>query len=765
MDVVSLCALPASGFEWQPSAGTHVLTVVCKATFELHPNTCVLASEQEEPLSVDAHWNDDPNRSLVVPSDRAPYKPRADVVLVGHAHAPGQQPARRVMTRLVVGEIDKSIEVWCNRSVRRLPGGQVLEGQRLTQMPLTWERAAGGPETDNPVGVRFDAEPDQYGMIMIPNLQPPGVHVHQWGDTFAAIGYGAIAPRWPSRARRLHRHALTFKSQGWEGQPLPEHFDYGYFNVAPHDQQVEELRPNERIVLENLHPGHERLVTALPGIRPRAIADRATGEREEIALVADTLWIDTTQGICTVVWRGRLGLRHSHEAGRVAIWLDELRGESSASAASMHSPATVDHVVDDVVDDVEEIEAIPDSAPVTPRSSTSAETWAGLPFARSTPTPPPLADINPGAPPPWVGPLAKANVSEGAESATGPVAPRPNQTLPFAPNPEAATAEGAPGPISVSRRSTLPFVRTPEVPAAAVAPGPVDPPGKAPLPFARTPGAAMTEVAPGPTAARRKHTLPFVHTPEVPAAAVAPGPVAPPGKAPLPFVRGAGASPGLMAAPQATEDAIVNEATTPGDADSRPMLQPSGGVLPFQTPAGPALASGEPEPAQSTRSSRPVDVFAALPFRPPAPLPEPSPVSAPVPSAIPSAVPSAVPFPQSAPLSEAAAPSPVSSPRKAASSARKGVDQATIDRHADVKAALWTKGDPRAAVEDVLRELGIDEDEYREGEERLHDALAEEARAGGSTLARAVRVAVKRAQLVATTAGAKGAGERASSGL
>jgi hypothetical protein len=216
-----------------------------------------------------------------------------------------------------------------------------------------------------------------------------------------------------------------------------------------------------------------------------------------------------------------------------------------------------------------------------------------------------------------------------------------------------------------------------------------------------------------------------------------------------------------MSAPQATEDALVNEATDPGDTDLKPMLQRSGGVLPFQTPVGPALASGEPEPAQSTSSSRPVDVFAALPFRPPAPLPEPSPVFAPVPSAIPKAV----PFPQSAPLSEAAAPSPVSSPRKAASSVKKGVDQATIDRHADVKAALWTKGDPRAAVEDVLRELGIDEDEYREGEERLHDALAEEARAGGSTLARAVRVAVKRAQLVATTAGAKGAAERASSGL
>jgi len=82
-----------------------------------------------------------------------------------------------------------------------------------------------------------------------------------------------------------------------------------------------------------------------------------------------------------------------------------------------------------------------------------------------------------------------------------------------------------------------------------------------------------------------------------------------------------------------------------------------------------------------------------------------------------------------------------------------------------VKAALWAKGDTHASVEDVLRELGLDEDEYREGEERLRDALAEEAKTGGSTLSRAVRVAIKRAQIAASTAGPTGTGGRASPGV
>src|SRR5215212_7838266 len=112
MDVVSLCALRASGFEWQPRAGAYTLTVICKATFELRPNECALDPEQEDPSDTDTYWNDDPARSLVMPSDRAPYKVRADVVLVGHAYAPKREPARAIMTRLLVGEIDKSIEVW-----------------------------------------------------------------------------------------------------------------------------------------------------------------------------------------------------------------------------------------------------------------------------------------------------------------------------------------------------------------------------------------------------------------------------------------------------------------------------------------------------------------------------------------------------------------------------------------------------------------------------------------------------------------------------
>ncbi|MDI1430148.1 DUF2169 family type VI secretion system accessory protein [Polyangium sorediatum] len=323
MDVLSLCPLRARGFIWQSHAGTHAQTIVVKATFVLVPGVSLLAPEedQEPPNDDDAHWDDDPARSVVAPSDRVPYKPRADVMLVGHAYAPGEQPVRSLVARLLVGELDKSLEVWCDRGFR-LQDGQLREGPRFTKMPLRWERAAGGPDTNNPVGIPFGAAPDRHGLSILPNLQPMGTFVSERSDTFAPVGFGPVGATWPGRLMWLGGSTGHLSQAGWEEKPLPEGVNCAYFQAAPPDQQVPRIRANERIVLEHLHPEHARLVTNLPGLKPRVVAERASGEREEVALVADTLWIDTDRAICVVTWRGSIGLRHKGEAGRIVVTLE-----------------------------------------------------------------------------------------------------------------------------------------------------------------------------------------------------------------------------------------------------------------------------------------------------------------------------------------------------------------------------------------------------------------------------------------------------------
>jgi hypothetical protein len=336
MDVLSQCRLRAGSVAWQTRAGAWALTVVCKATYRLTPIESPVAEDQEEIYEDDTHWNDDESRSLAVASDLAPFKARADVVVVGHAFAPQKQPVRAFSARLCVGEVDKAIEVWCDRGFAQ--SGQLLEGPRITKMSLRYERAAGGPETSNPAGMRFDAPPDAYGMVAIPNLQPPGRHIAWRGETFDPIGFGPIAPTWPTRRDKLYRYAAGWPYRRWSERPLPEDVDPGYFNVAPRDQQVEALRSNERIVLEGLHPDHPRLVTSLVGVRPRAFAERQGQGREEVALTCDTLWIDTDRALCTLTWRGRIGLRHREEAGRVVI-TEEGADAHGGMRAAVRGPA------------------------------------------------------------------------------------------------------------------------------------------------------------------------------------------------------------------------------------------------------------------------------------------------------------------------------------------------------------------------------------------------------------------------------------------
>src|SRR3954471_20301712 len=94
MDVVSLCPLRVGSLVWQPRRGAWVLTAVCKATFTLAPGESELAEEQEYPNEDDNHWNDDPARSVYSPADLVPFKPRADVLLVGHAFAARHEPVK-----------------------------------------------------------------------------------------------------------------------------------------------------------------------------------------------------------------------------------------------------------------------------------------------------------------------------------------------------------------------------------------------------------------------------------------------------------------------------------------------------------------------------------------------------------------------------------------------------------------------------------------------------------------------------------------------
>src|SRR5579871_4013105 len=119
MDVISISPFRAGSVLWRPRPDRWTLTVVCKATYALAQGASALAAEQEPVNERDAFWDDDPRRSLYAPSDLAPFKPRADVILVGQAYAPRSELVRSLVARLMVGEMEKGVEVFCPRVLGR----------------------------------------------------------------------------------------------------------------------------------------------------------------------------------------------------------------------------------------------------------------------------------------------------------------------------------------------------------------------------------------------------------------------------------------------------------------------------------------------------------------------------------------------------------------------------------------------------------------------------------------------------------------------
>jgi hypothetical protein len=494
MDVVSLCPLRVGSMVWQPRRGAWVLTAVCKATFTLTPGESQLAEEQEYPNEDDNHWNDDPARSVYSPADLVPFKPRADVLLVGHAFAGRKEGVKSLVARLVVGEVNKAVEVWCDRSWTQ--DGSLREGPRFLKMPLRFERAAGGPDTANPVGVRLDARADAYGSQPLPNLQPPGLTLASARDHVEPICFGPLAWSWPGRRERLARHAATWSPASLAAQPLPDDIDPGFFNAAPRDQQTDALRPNERIVLENLHPEHPRLATSLPGKTPRAFVERRGVPAQEVQLICDTLWIDSDRGICTLTWRAQISLDSPTQPGRVLIalaepgqrltWADVERQAASIKPSDADAePRTPPRPK------AEPVAAIPPPEP--PRAQRPSPALPALPFVASAPE---VSASVPEAPKPRPsrprgdplgqthdevitpgGPLAGAALPFGM-AATPPGSPRRTP-------PETPSAGGGPPPwLTQSRASAppapLPIPGTPFAGAPAAAPTFGPPPIQAP---------------------------------------------------------------------------------------------------------------------------------------------------------------------------------------------------------------------------------------------------------------------------------------------
>lgn len=298
-----------------PDRRTH-LAVVVKATFRIPERPggpAPLADVQRPILVADEPHGGDPTASTREESDLVVHKPRADVIVVGCAHAPHRRPVAALDARLRVGRLDRTLRVIGDRRWQLSPitgRATASDPAPFVSMPLVFERAFGGrppeggePFPANPVGRGFIRElsPAADG-TPLPNVEDPSQPVREWDDHPPPAGWGVFGRAWRPRAGLAGRSEERDPVSG-----LAADFDPAFHNGAHPALHVPGyLTGSEPVELVGV-AADGPLRFELPGRSVRVALRTRAGAGESpprpVAAVLDTLVLAPDDGLFTLVWR------------------------------------------------------------------------------------------------------------------------------------------------------------------------------------------------------------------------------------------------------------------------------------------------------------------------------------------------------------------------------------------------------------------------------------------------------------------------------
>lgn len=303
-------------------SGQLCLVVVAKATYDFpeeQGKPLKLAREQVEPLSADIPSGDPETTPALLENDYAPFKPQCDVIVLGSAHAPDNEPSTKVRVGVQLGGWSKQFDVLGDRYwLKGMTGWQPSKPEPFVQKPLSWMIAYGGTDPykegqiktfpSNPSGIGYWHRLDNRLQGMpVPSTEQPGKPIKNPGGHYLPQGFGPVGRHWIPR----RNYAGTYDEQ-WKKERapyLPADFDERYYQCAPEDQQRPYLTGAEPITLLNLVPEgmfQFRLPTRLSISTSAQMAD---GSRVIEPAHADTLIIDADQRKVMVVWRAHFPVK------------------------------------------------------------------------------------------------------------------------------------------------------------------------------------------------------------------------------------------------------------------------------------------------------------------------------------------------------------------------------------------------------------------------------------------------------------------------
>jgi hypothetical protein len=287
---------------------------IVKATFALRQAGVELAAEQLPVVLVDEYWGNPQTSSLKTASEVTLLKPSTDVILQGHAYAPGGR-AKEVDVTLKVGNLEKTIRVFGNRVWR---SGwlryKISEPEAFEKIPLKYEHAFGGIDQEPADRAKIDYEPrnpvgkglvsrvsrQRVKGVALPNLEDPKQLIRRPADRPSPVCFGPICAHWAPR----RSYAGTY-DEVWAKKRvpyLPADFDPRFFQSAHPDLiSTGYLEGGERVEIIGASPGG-RFQFALPVCSLNMIFHLDGKEYRHVPNL-DTVVFQPDEGRFWMIWR------------------------------------------------------------------------------------------------------------------------------------------------------------------------------------------------------------------------------------------------------------------------------------------------------------------------------------------------------------------------------------------------------------------------------------------------------------------------------
>lgn len=322
MEIENYTPFIVEAIPFRSPEGKSVLSVIVKGTFSIPAKGLAEIAYKQMPIFFgDEFYDSQKGGSVKFEADTVPFKPKADIILVGKAFTPKGMPVPMVDVALQVGSLKKSLRVFGDRHwdyTSDFLSPSISLPIPFTSMDLTYERAFGGLDSltggrclENPLGKGYLEKKSSKNIhhALLPNIEDPAHLIKNWDDHPKPVGFGFYGKTWLPRFKYLGTY-----DEKWQKErcpDLPDDFRYEFFNAAHPDLQVKGyLQGDEQVTLLNLSL-EGKLEFQLPGIKIKVTLTKSQGKErnaptisEEMAMNLDTLCLIPAEKVFYQVWRG-----------------------------------------------------------------------------------------------------------------------------------------------------------------------------------------------------------------------------------------------------------------------------------------------------------------------------------------------------------------------------------------------------------------------------------------------------------------------------